>query len=210
MFLHSIFSISHNSQIYRQSPTPSLSPPQAAPSVAPAPSPPTLQSKNASFQPRPSNLNPGSVVISTNTLTPSPQQQRPISQNINTLSRASSDISRSGFVQNPFPAPPRLQSQSSPMTTLTNQSKPLQPSFSTPNYNIYSSIPNTTTTTSTLPPTMNPSMPLMPQQFGSNPSTQPMQPHMGGLLTPSKPAQTSTRKLNTLTKDDWGDFDPLS
>ncbi|THH10987.1 hypothetical protein EW146_g8196 [Bondarzewia mesenterica] len=83
---------------------------------------------------------------------------------------------------------------------------PLRPSFSSfvstqsiqpsqpqaPNYNISF-------------PTMSPSAPAM-----SSPPL--LRPGMGDLLTPSKPAQPSwsTTTTKQLSKDDWGDFDPLA
>lgn len=86
-------------------------------------------------------------------------------------------------------------------------SPPTQPSQRTaPNYNISFS------TMSPSVPTMQPSVPIM------QPSMQPLTPQisrpgMGDLLTPSKPPQPSWGSAGAskqLSKDDWGDFDPLA
>ncbi|KAF9471177.1 kinase-like protein [Pholiota conissans] len=129
---------------------------------------------------------------------------------------------------------PRLSSPPSNMAHPSNlsplqqsQSQPLQPmplstpsKFSAPNYNIQlacetSTTPSAFTATSTpmsFPiPSTDPVIPLGPQQFKMNMSPFPAPPHMGGkLLVPSKPAQSSIWQNTTLSKDDWGDFDPLS
>jgi len=114
-------------------------------------------------------------------------------------------LSHSTFPQNPFPPPPGMQLKSN---VTPSQSKPPQPSFLSPNYNIYSSPPNNIPTTSPFPMSNIPSSP--PQQFSTIPSI-PSPPVMGGLLIPSKPANfSSTGTTHVLSKDDWGDFDPLS
>ncbi|KDR81413.1 hypothetical protein GALMADRAFT_239295 [Galerina marginata CBS 339.88] len=171
----------------------------------PSPSPPALAPRNTSFQTRPSKLN-----STPNTMTPpmssASRWQGSTATNSQTFSRTSSDVSSPTYSQNAFPPPPRLQAQSTPMVPHIPQSRPLQPTFAVPNYNIYTSTTNIATTAPTF------STPSIPQQFGMGPSATPLIPQMGGgLLTPSRPAQSSTGKsTNVLSKDDWGDFDPLS
>lgn len=105
----------------------------------------------------------------------------------------------------PFMAP--LQPNPSSFTTM-NSSQPVPPLSggpqqpSKPNYNItlpmapIAPAPNPMFTVSSMPPAMSPSI--------MNNS-----PMMGTMLTPSKPAQPSWN-TNKTSKDDWGDFDPLS
>ena len=74
-------------------------------------------------------------------------------------------------------------------------SPPTFQSTSTPNYNI------SLQATPIVPVAANPVFPTQAP------------PGMGGVLTPSKPAQPSwatTSGPKQLSKDDWGDFDPLS
>ena len=122
------------------------------------------------------------------------------------LSNFSSEPSQSTFPQNPFPPPPGMQLKSS-MTL--SQSKAPQSSFPSPNYNIYSSPLNPLPTTS--PFLVSNISPSQSPQFGIIPSI-PTPPAMGGLLVPSRPAKISSTgtSLHALSKDDWGDFDPLS
>ncbi|PPQ63200.1 hypothetical protein CVT24_005745 [Panaeolus cyanescens] len=98
-----------------------------------------------------------------------------------------------------------------------NTPKPIQPPPPPPNYNLSfnsftpppSHVPMSTPaimpnqTTSNLsfftPPTSSPPNVLAPTMGGMS----------GGLLMPSKPASTNTAP-RALSKDDWGDFDPLS
>lgn len=121
------------------------------------------------------------------------------------LSNLSSEPSQSAFPQNSFPPPPGMQLKSG-MTP--SQLKSPQPSFPLPNYNIYPSPLNPLPTTSPfLVSNISPSQ----QQFSTIPST-PTPPAMSGLLVPSRPAKfTSTgTSSHAFSKDDWGDFDPLS
>jgi len=121
------------------------------------------------------------------------------------LSNLSTEPSHSIFPQNPFPPPPGMQLKSS-MTP--SQSKSPQSSFPSPNYNIYSSPLNPLPTTS---PFLVSNILPSQQQSNSIPSI-PAPPAMGGLLVPSRPAKISSTgtSSHTLSKDDWGDFDPLS
>lgn len=121
------------------------------------------------------------------------------------LSNFSSEPSQSAFPQNPFPPPPGMQLKSG-MTP--SQSKSPQPPFPLPNYNIYSSPLNPLPTTS---PFLVSNVSPSEQQFSAIPST-PTPPAMGGLLVPSRPAKSFSTgaSSHTLSKDDWGDFDPLS
>lgn len=71
-----------------------------------------------------------------------------------------------------------------------------------PNYNL--SLSSITPMTASTPPP--------PLGFSAPPTLTPMQatpPVMGGLLTPSRPAQTSIPSQK-LSNNDWGDFDPLA
>ena len=122
------------------------------------------------------------------------------------LSNFSSEPSHSTFPQNPFPPPPGMQSKPS-MTP--SQSKSPQSSFPSPNYSIHSSPLNPLPTTS--PFLVSNISPSQPQQFSTIPSI-PTAPAMGGLLVPSRPAKfpSTGTSSHTLSKDDWGDFDPLS
>jgi hypothetical protein len=42
------------------------------------------------------------------------------------------------------------------------------------------------------------------------PMATPTFPVMGGMLTPSRPTQSTAKSSGTLSKDDWASFDPLS
>lgn len=120
------------------------------------------------------------------------------------------NLSHSTFSQNPFPPPPGMQLKSN-MTPGQSKSSQPQPSFPSPNYNIYSSSPPNPIPAASPFPVSNDS-PSFPQQlqFSTVPSI-PTPPMMGGLLVPSKPANYSLgMSSHTLSKDDWGDFDPLS
>ncbi len=115
--------------------------------------------------------------------------------------------------QNSWTLPPPLPPPSNPRSsdvkihpTSVNRSPPHGAPFAKPNYNIsLSSTPIPPT-----PPTTNVytrgSTPLTNQNTGTN----VMQPTMTGILTPSKPAQMSSNTIQKLSKNDWGDFDPLA
>jgi len=107
----------------------------------------------------------------------------------------------------PLPPPSNLRSsdvKSHP--TSVNRSPPQGVPFAKPNYNISLS----TTPTPPIPPTTNVytrgSTPLTNQNTGTN----VIQPTMTSILTPSRPAQTSSNTIQKLSKNDWGDFDPLA
>jgi hypothetical protein len=116
------------------------------------------------------------------------------------------EASRPSYSQTDF-TPPISQSPFSGATTHPIQpTKPAQsqPTHSAPNYNIHFS--NPIATAPTFSPQNIPSMPLMPQLGAGLPP--PLQ--MSGLLVPSKLAQSKlSQSTNKLSKDDWGDFDPL-
>jgi SCY1-like protein 2 len=167
-----------------------------------------VQSISPTASSRPTNQVPSSKLIVTpvsmGTISP-PKSLRQDSTEPYKLSNFSSELSHSTFPQNPFPPPPEVQLKSS-MTP--SQSKSPQPSFPSPNYNIYSSPLNPLPTTSPfLVSNISPSQ----QQFSAIPSI-PTPPAMGGLLVPSRPANFSSTGTSShaLSKDDWGDFDPLS
>ncbi|KAF9052742.1 kinase-like domain-containing protein [Panaeolus papilionaceus] len=104
---------------------------------------------------------------------------------------------------------------------IQNTPKPIQPP-PPPNYNInFSSFaqPATSHVITPMSNTMTPmstsmTMPIQsaPLSFTSALTPAPKAPTMGGmsgLLVPSKPVQ-NTSNARALSKDDWGDFDPLS
>ncbi|KAF8163106.1 other/SCY1 protein kinase [Crassisporium funariophilum] len=178
---------------------------QSHPQSSPAPlsPPPNLAPRNTSFQARPSKLNATSVATSSTNGSTFQRQEfnRP---NPQLHSQNNTGMSHPTFSHGAFPPPPGSQSRNS---FTTNQAKPLQASFSSPNYNIYSSSVGTPTPL----PTSNPP-PLMPFSMAASTPAFPTQPVMSGLLVPSRPAQSSSMgtSSNVLSKDDWGDFDPLS
>ncbi|KAF4615425.1 hypothetical protein D9613_002872 [Agrocybe pediades] len=188
----------------------------SAPPIS-TPSPPNLSTRNTTYQPRPSRLGSSSTTASTtaSSLAPMyPRSEPAVGHSNSHSSKSSVDASRT-FAPNLFPAPPRAQPQTNPATPLVNQSKPLQLSMqtNTPNYNIYS---NSSIAPPTMPTISSPALHTMappinqPLSFTTLQPALPMQPQMGGLLTPSRPAQSSVGKPNQLSKDDWGDFDPLA
>lgn len=178
-----------------------------------------MSSRNtSSFQARRSNLNSTSAASSP-AATPNQWSSGPTVSN-SSFSRPGSDTARPIYSQIAFPPPPG-PSRSTPFTsppiqpTQPIQPRPaVQPTFSAPNYNLYTSSQTTSPPPLFAAPMapMAPSLPLMPQQFGMTPSSAPILPQMGGLgvLTPSRPAQSTGKSNNTFSKDDWGDFDPLS
>ncbi|KAF8964072.1 other/SCY1 protein kinase [Flammula alnicola] len=169
--------------------------------------PPPSVSSTSRNNYRSSKLNATPIPSNFPTTTPS-WRQEPMAASPQTFTAPTADISRPSFSQNPFPPPPG-QSRPVAFTTQPIQPKPSQPALPPPNYNIYSSSQATTFSPFSAP--MNPPMPLMTQQFSMASPALPTPPQMSGLLVPSKPAQSSTgRSNNTLSKDDWGDFDPLS
>jgi len=169
-------------------------------SLAPVqPIPPTISSR-PTYQPQSSKL-----TVSIGSMnSPKSRIQDSIASDSQKLSNFGS---HSAFPQNPFPRPPGMQPKSS-MTS--SQSKPPQPSFPPPNYDIYSSPTNSTPSTVTSPFLVSNILPSQPQKFSTIPSI-PTPPAMGGLLVPSKPTNFSSTDTSShaLSKDDWGDFDPL-
>ena len=136
---------------------------------------------------------------------PKSRRQDSITSDLQKQSTFSSELSHSVFPQNPFPPPPGVQLKSN-MTHI--QSKSPQSSVPSPNYNIYTSPLNHIPLASPFPGSnISPSL----QQFSTVPSISPPAA-MGGLLVPSKPANHSSVGMSShvLSKDDWGDFDPLS
>ena len=133
----------------------------------------------------------------------------------------STSFNTSAFTLDSSPSPstaPRPTMASAPSTGFMqptfsalapSHSAPQGPSFNAapagPNYNI------------TLPPAQ-PMQPMQPMQPTTSASPPPpffaSQMSMGGMLAPSKPAQPqwpgSTGGPKQLSKDDWGDFDPLA
>ncbi|PPQ66892.1 hypothetical protein CVT26_009832 [Gymnopilus dilepis] len=124
---------------------------------------------------------------------------------------ASSNITRSAPLHTPLPPPPKLQ----PPANYSIPSKlpvptQFQATFSSPNYEIYSAQGNQPRNHQHLSRfNSSQAMPTMPQHPGSVPAAPPL-PQLDGILTPAKPATSSVGQANKLSKDDWGDFDPLS
>lgn len=137
---------------------------------------------------------------------PKSQRQNSIVLDPHKQSTFSFEQSYPTSLQNPIPPPPGMQLK---FNLTPSQPKSLQSSFPSPNYNIHSSAPNHISSTSPFP--VSSILPPPPQQFGTVPSI-PTPPLMGGLLVPSKPANFSSAGTSShvLSKDDWGDFDPLS
>jgi hypothetical protein len=154
--------------------------------ISPTSSRPTYQMQSSKLSVTPVSINP-----------PKSLRQESIVSDSHKLSNFSSELS---FPQNPFPRPPGMQ--------LKSQSQSPQPSFPLPNYNIYSSPPNPIPAT---PPFLVSNISSQPQQFTTIPSS-PTPPAMSGLLVPLKPTNFSSTGTSShaLSKDDWGDFDPLS
>jgi len=188
--------------------SPPPAPSHSSPSMS-SPSPTNPTSRNSPFQARPSKL--GSFSDTTSATAPSVSTYRRAESKTTNIhsSKPSVDTSQAIHTPNLFPPPPRVQ----PMVSPPNPPKPLhsftQPT-NTPNYNIYSSPAITAPTLPSLPPPINQPPPFAPQQFSMIQPALPLQPLMGGLLTPSRPAQSSVTKPTQLSKDDWGDFDPLA
>ena len=159
-----------------------------------APSRPTYQIQSAKLTATPvsmGNINPLK-----------PRRQDSIASDPHKLNP---ELSYSTFPQNPILQPPGMQSMT------PSQSKSHQVSFPSPNYNIYPSPQNPVPATS--PFLVSNISPSQPQQFstGTMPLI-PTPPAMGGLLVPSKPTNSSSvgTSSHALSKNDWGDFDPLS
>ena len=81
-----------------------------------------------------------------------------------------------------------------------------------PNYNISLSATPTMQTPPMQAASFAPAMPMMPAMPAISPQPAFAPAPMSNILTPSKPAQPnwSNGASKTLSKDDWGDFDPLS
>ena len=167
--------------------------------------PPTLSPapRHTSFQSRPSRL--------TSTVTASPLPLTSKSQSsltphylttrspIDSFHPAAQSINSVSLPQ----IAPRL---SAALTAVPIQSnKPARLTYSAPNYNIsLAPAPLFSTPANSL--AMMTAAPLAPQQ----PIATPTFPVMGGMLTPSRPTQSTAKSSGTLSKDDWASFDPLS
>jgi len=195
-FKRSSFSIQFNSQ----TPTPQhlSSPSVQRPSSDTTNFLPPPTRNTSSFQTLPSTLNPTPPKLVTPRLEETVKSAR-------TFPKPGLEASRPPFSQTIAFPPPISQS---PFSQLPQPIKPAQSTLSAPNYNIQFS--NPIPTTRTFAPQNIPSTPLMPQQYGTGHPAFPPPPQMSGLLVPSKPAQSKLgQSTNKLSKDDWGDFDPL-
>ncbi|CAA7267966.1 unnamed protein product [Cyclocybe aegerita] len=171
----------------------------------------SVAGRAASFQPRPFKLNSTTSVAGTSTLSIGKQQERRTAS----FSQPSTNPSHS-FAPSAFPPPPGSQTRTVPTITPPILPKPHGTPYNPANHSIGSLTTNTITGASML--TSTPMKPTVPQQSGppsfmSVPSTLParLPMPMGGLLQPSKPRQPpEAGSTHVLSKNDWGDFDPLS
>lgn len=112
----------------------------------------------------------------------------------------------------------QLTSSFSPPTSQLPSQKPVHPPK--PNYNIsLDPIPPTASSIPSQPPIFQSAFqplqptfqPLQPSAPSLSPaSTSSQMPSMGGILTPSRPSQSSWNTSKRPSQNDWGDFDPLS
>ncbi|KJA27330.1 hypothetical protein HYPSUDRAFT_35179 [Hypholoma sublateritium FD-334 SS-4] len=199
--------------IFNSNMSPSPQQPAAPPVIQSRPQthspvqPPTLSSsaRNSSYQANHSQINTTSITPNSPPFTPQWRQDHkaPTAPN-NTPAYPS-------YSRSIFPPPPG----SSQAASLAPQA-PIK--FSPPNYNIYSvNQMNTPSTHPTIPhtPTLapapsNPTFSSISQPYPGGAIMLPKPPQMGGVMTPSKPVQSPATRNNTLSKDAWGDFDPLA
>ena len=148
------------------------------------------------FQPKPSKLTTNITAGSLSSI--SLIQSPPTNSSL--AVRTITDSSRPAVRPfNSFPPPPTAPRITGPPTNSPLQPKVAQQTYPAPNYNIsLTPVPPFSQTPLTLPST-----PLAQQQ----PTLLPI---MGGVLTPSKPAQLTAKSGGTLSKDDWASFDPLA
>ena len=164
-------------------------------------------------------------VPSTPQMSPAPSSSRPApvsrsSRGLNTTPAPASSFNSTTFGQTQSRSslgnPARSSLTTSSPLTLQPPAQPLQGFASAPsngpNYNI------------SLPPApimpsapMMPGVPLQPTMASMPAVASPplfATPSVGGVLTPSRPLQSTWPGSNTgskqLSKDDWGDFDPLA
>ncbi|KAF5330778.1 hypothetical protein D9619_005657 [Psilocybe cf. subviscida] len=186
----------------QQSSSPISQAKSSAPVFSSSPSPPTNTTRHtSSFSARSSSLNPSAMTAGSQ----SKPQWRPDPPS------APSGPSRPNYMPSsfsPVPAPaPQNFGMIQPLQVNT-PTPPIQLAYSVPNYNISLS-------TQTSPPMLS----AAPMYLSNPAQTQPIvsatnvprPPQMGGLdlLVPSRPAP-QTRTNTNLSKNDWGDFDPLS
>ncbi|KAF9452845.1 other/SCY1 protein kinase [Macrolepiota fuliginosa MF-IS2] len=181
---------SHHFPPRTRSPRPTAPPPMAALTTSPN------QSRMSSFQPQPSKLSSSAVVTPIKSTIGS-------SDLFSTLSQANS------------PTPPLLPK---PFPSPVSQIQPQMSQPSKPNYNIsLQPLPTTTANPPTpfqqsmFQPTFQPLQPSTPSVPSISLVPTPSQmPSMGGMLTPSRPAQSSWNAPKKSSQSDWGDFDPLA
>ena len=170
--------------------------------LALSPSPQAITARHTnSFQARSSSLNPSATTAGSQ----SKNQWRPDPPS------APSAPSRPNYMQNSFPPAPVSLSQNFGMIQplqVSTPPPPTRPTYSAPNYNISLS-------TQTFPPMISAAPTYLPTPAQTQPilsaTNVPRLPQMGSidLLVPSRPAP-QMRTNTTMSKDDWGDFDPLS
>lgn len=172
--------------------------------TSPVSSPPLQHQQSQSLPSSPKFTNPGIGMSS------KPTSSRPSRLGANPV--PSTSFNSSAFSV-PTESRPSLGSRSTLATStpFVVPTPPLQPTISAfhapaPNYNI------SLNPTPLMPMTSSP--PLVPQ--GPSMGSMSNMGGMGGILAPSKPSQPSwpttaaTSAPKQLSKDDWGDFDPLA
>ncbi|KAF8906024.1 kinase-like protein [Gymnopilus junonius] len=171
---------------------------------------PTSMARGTTSQSRPSNMTP-SLVSTASSLSSNSRRQDSLNTNAQSFSSISLNASRSAYPTNAFPPPPRLQPPTnSTIATKVSPSSLPQSTYIAPNYNINITSANQFTTQPHISLTSNQPMPITSQHLGLGSAAPPL-PQLGGILTPSRPAGAAAgQQANTLSKDDWGDFDPLS
>ncbi|KAL1947967.1 hypothetical protein VTO73DRAFT_13691 [Trametes versicolor] len=187
--------------------SPSFSPPPTAPQTQRAPFPPPIPAQPQSL--------PSSPKISS-ALNPTASRPSLASRNASGLGLGATRVTPSSFNASIFPpdpapsfgAPPRAQVSTPVMA-------PSQPTFSSfaatstpPAPAAYNAAPNYNITLPTSPPLQPTTSASPPPPFFA------AQMSMNSVLAPSKPAQPqwpgTTGTTKQLSKDDWGDFDPLA
>ena len=173
--------------------------------------------------------------MTTQTISPpvAPLTQLPQTQSLPSSPRLATDTSSSrpprlgakplpssSFDRSAFPTHPqrtqshRISSPPSQLQPISSYSTPPAAASPKPNYNISLSdlsAPPSNTFASPLShtaPNYTPSTTIMPSHPMSSPPLQSSPLAMGSMLTPMQPTRVvATNK--PVTKDDWGDFDPL-
>ena len=197
---------------------------QASSISPPLPSTHTTPTPRLAFQARPSKLGSASALGPSVSRTSASLSTQPAKISLDNFPPPASrpTTTASTFSSVPvLPSPPTLGSSAMSMGGLSlNPSKPpaqVQQTYSAPNYNLYGTSPSPSTPSfgpfsmATNAGGLNPTMSMNQPQptFASLQPAAAFPPTMmgGGILTPSKPPSSTPKGFS---KDDWGDFDPLS